>query len=215
MKHAAIALVVFAATFAAFAQSPPPETPPPTQPAQPTQPTPAPVPPPPPPPPPVPPEPAAPPAAPKPQRLFIGGGVGLSFGTVDLVEISPILTYRVLPRLDLGTGVFYRYRSDDRYEPSFEANDYGASVFAQVWTVRNLFLQAEYSYENYEYPLTEGGTERTGYNSFLAGVGFSQSMGRGAGMYASVLYNFNYDENDLLNPYSSPWVYRVGFGVGF
>jgi hypothetical protein len=31
----------------------------------------------------------------------------------------------------------------------------------------------------------------------------------------SALYNFSYKADDLTYPYSSPWVYSAGVGVGF
>jgi hypothetical protein len=199
MKRVALTLVLLVAPYAAFAQTAQPESPQPSPPA----------------PPPAPTETVTPKPGPDPQRLFIGGGFALSFGTVYVVEIFPIVTYRVIPRLDLGGGIFYRYRDDGRYDPSFTANDYGASLFARFRAFGPMFLQAQYSYENYEYPLLLGGTERSGFNSVLGGVGYSQSLGGRAGIYAVVLYNFNYDSGDPRNPYSSPWEYQIGFGVGF
>lgn len=167
------------------------------------------------------PQPAPQAALPPPQRpawkdkLFVGGGIGASFGTVDYIEIAPIVGYRVIPKLALGGGVSYTYRHDDRYTPSFTANDYGANVFMQFYAYGPLFLQAEYDYQNYQYLNYDGTKSRSNYDSFLAGVGFNQSFKGRAGIYASVLYNLSYDANDPTNPYSSPWVYRIGASVGF
>lgn len=203
-KLAPLALIVFLA-LPAVAQTP---GQPPDQPGQPA---------------PTPPQPQpAPQAAPPPpqrpawkDKLFVGGAIGASFGTVDYIEIAPIVGYRVIPKLVLGGGVSYTYRNDDRYTPSFTANDYGASVFTQFYPYGPLFLQAEYNYQNYEYLDFDGTKSRSDYNSFLAGVGFNRSFKGGAGIYASILYNFSYDANDPFNPYSSPWVYRIGAGFAF
>src|SRR5262245_52570965 len=93
---------------AAAEQDPTPPPPGPTEPPQPS-------------PPPTTPPPTTPPPAPKSDwrsHLFVGGGIGLSFGTIDYVEIAPIVGYRFHPRVSAGLGLLWRYRDDSRYSPS-------------------------------------------------------------------------------------------------
>ena len=61
-----------------------------------------------------------------------------------------------------------------------------------------------------------GETERYSFDSFMAGGGFFQPMGRNAGLFAMALYNFSYKSN-YTSPqaYNSPWVIRVGITAGF
>ena len=153
--------------------------------------------------------------APKPSKWFFGGGIGASFGDVEYIEIAPMVGYRVHPRFTTGVGAFWRYRDDGRYSPSITTNDYGGSVFAQAYVTKPIFVQAEYEYTNYEYPTTDGGTNRDSYSAFLLGVGFFKPLGGNVGFYASALYNLSYDANDLSSPYDNPWVYRLGVSVGF
>ncbi len=170
------------------------------------------------PPPPAPaPEPAAIESAPSPpvSRWFFGGGIGASFGEVDYFEIAPMIGYRVHPRVWTGLGLFWRSASDDRYSPSVDTTDYGGSVFVQALVARPVFLQAEYEYADYEYPLVGGGTLRDPSSSFLVGAGVLQPLGGNVGLYVSALYDLSYDENDLSGPYDNPWVYRAGVSVGF
>jgi hypothetical protein len=148
-------------------------------------------------------------------RWFYGGYIGASFGDVEYVEIAPMVGYRVHPRFTTGVGAFWRYRDDGRYSPSITTNDYGGSVFAQAYVTKPIFVQAEYEYTNYEYPTTDGGTNRDSYSAFLLGVGFFKPLGGNVGFYASALYNLSYDSNDLSSPYNDPWVYRLGVSVGF
>ena len=222
-----VGLLISAAILAhpVLAQTPPPEQPPPATDAQ--QPTPSPEPPPPeptptptpPPPPPPAPPPAPPPTPPPPpasdwkSRLFFGGGVGASFGDVDYVEVSPLVGFRVTNRLSTGVGVFYRWKNDDRFNSSVDTQDWGASLFGRLVLFRGIFAHAEYEYVDYEY-LTVTGTGSDTDTNVLGGLGFSRGAGR-AGFYALALYNFSYDEDDLLEPYDSPWIYRVGVSVGF
>ena len=202
MKLLPAVLMALSLAGAAFGQS---TTPPPPPPADATAPPPATEPPPPPPPPPV-------------SRLFYGGGVGLSFGDVDYIEIAPMIGFKLTPRTHLGVSLLYRYRDDDRYDPSLTTSDYGGSVFARYFPLGGLFIQGEYEWVNYEYVSFDGLSyrhDRQGDSNVLAGGGFSQSMGNHASFFISALYNLNYDGDDPFEPYDSPWVVRVGVGFGF
>ncbi len=173
--------------------------------------------------PPTPPPPPVPVAAPEPlpprpplrDRFFFGGGVGLAFGDVDWVEVSPLVGFRVTPRLDAGLSLMYRWRSDDRYEPSLDTSDYGGTLFGRFRIVPNVFLEADWESINWEYVNSDLSTDRETTTSILAGGGYYQPLGGRAGLSVSVLYNFSYDEDDPFEPYGSPYVFRVGFGVGF
>jgi hypothetical protein len=81
-----------------------------------------------------------------------------------------------------------------------------------------LFLHAEYEYLNYAYPISQTESMRKGFNSFLAGGGFFQPIGRRAGLYVAALYNFSYKDPATTNdfyPYNSPLVLRAGITAGF
>src|SRR5262249_12355255 len=144
-----------------------------------------------------------------------GGGIGLSFGDVDYVELAPLIGYRFLPKLDGGVQLVYQYQHDSRYAETFTLNNYGANVFTRYFVVPSIFLQAEYQYLNYEYALPSFDTTRSTYNSLLAGGGFSQPMGRQAGFYVSALYNFSYNSTDPHSPYTDPWIIQAGVTAGF
>jgi len=212
-----LAWVVSAAlVLPAVAQTPPPTpTPDPNQPAPTPAPTaPAPQPTPPPPPPPPPPAPTAPTRPAWKDKIFFGGGVGASFGVVDYVELAPMVGYRLTPRVTTGVGLFYRWKNDDRYGVSIDTSDWGGSLFGELKLFRAFFAHAEYEYVNYEYATLAGNTDSASDNNLLAGLGINRARGR-SGAYALVLYNFSYDDNNPTEAYDSPWVYRVGFSMGF
>jgi len=174
-------------------------------------------------PPPTPPPPApgtVPAAAPAPppawkDNVYFGGGVGLAFGDIDYVEIAPLVGYKIHPRVSTGLGVFYRWRNDDRYEPSLETSDYGGNVFARFAVTKPLFAHVEWEYLDYEYLASTGATFRDSESNVLVGAGFVQPMGGSGAVSAAVLYNLSYDDNDPYRAYDSPWVYRIGFTFGF
>jgi len=159
--------------------------------------------------------PAKPATPPKPKRLFVGGGIGLGFGDVTYIEVSPLLGYKVAPRVTIGGSLLYRYTSDDRYDDSYTASDYGASGFVRGDVLEGFFLQGEYEYLNYEFPLAGGDTDREGFSSILVGPGYSSPIGGNGTVYFAALYNLSYDSNDLYSPYDDAWVIRVGVGFAF
>jgi hypothetical protein len=196
----AILFLAILAPIAALAQEqPPPSTTPPTGTVQ---------------QPPSPPPPAPPPKQGIQDRMFFGGGVGFGFGDVDWVSISPVVGFKVTPKLSTGVGLTYRHNSDNRYSTSLTTNDYGGDVFAQYTLFKNIFAMAEYEYMNYEYYNAVGDKISDSFDSVLAGGGIFKPMGGHASMVLSVLYNFSYSSNDP-SPYGSPWVYTAGVAVGF
>lgn len=148
-------------------------------------------------------------------RVFVGGGLGLSFSNYySFFSVSPLIGYKLTPKLATGLQLQYRYTSYKEYTPKIATNDYGISPFVRYNVYNPFFIHAEYEYLNYELPVSVGETVRKGYNSFLAGGGLFQPVGRRAGFYLLALYNFSY-RNDGLSPYSSPLILRAGVTAGF
>ena len=64
-------------------------------------------------------------------KIFFGGNLGLFFGTVTDIEISPLVGYKIYKGLSAGGGFTYIYYRE-RYADNavFETNQYGWRVFA-------------------------------------------------------------------------------------
>jgi hypothetical protein len=146
-------------------------------------------------------------------KLYFGGGFGLSLGTVDYVEISPLAGYRITPAATVGASLLYRYRNDDRYDEGITTNDYGGAVFGDYRVLPPIFLHAELEYLSYEYVDFDASTDRDDYTSVYVGGGVSWPAGRSTSLFVLGLYNLSYSDGDP-GPYSSPWVVRVGVGFG-
>jgi hypothetical protein len=150
------------------------------------------------------------------ERIVTGGGLGLGFGAVqDFVSVSPVIGYSITKKLIAGTGLTYRYTSYKVFKPSVKLTDYGVSPFARFMVYKSLFVQTEYEFLNYEFP--QGGSEtfRRSFDSFLAGGGIIQPVGKNLSFYAMALYNFSYQSNPTgYTPYNSPWVIRAGINIG-
>jgi hypothetical protein len=151
------------------------------------------------------------------ERIVTGGGFGLSFGSnQDFISVSPLIGYRLTAKLIAGTQLTYRYTNYKYYRPSIKLNDYGVSPLLQFYVYKNIFIQTEYEYLNYEFPVTPTETTRKNFSSFLAGGGFIQPLGDNVGFYITALYNFSYKtpQPGEYTPYDSPLVIRAGINIG-
>ena len=151
------------------------------------------------------------------ERIVTGGGFGLSFGSKqDYFSVSPAIGYQLTKRLMMGTSVTYRYTNWKVYGESIKLNDYGVNPFARFNLYQNLFLQAEYEYLDYEFPVTLDETMRKTFDSFMAGGGYTQPIGDRASLYVMALYNFSYTtpKPGEYSVYQSPLVIRAGVNIG-
>jgi hypothetical protein len=158
-------------------------------------------------------------------KVFFGGGIGAGFGTYTFISVSPIIGYRLTPRLSPGIRLMYQYTTFkyydfiDQKEETYSGNDFGIGGFVTYSLFGPVFLQAEYEHLSYDGLDYSGNQERASFDSFMAGGGISQPMGRKAAFFLAVLYNFSYENfnntNAYRSPYNSPWVVRLGVTGGF
>jgi hypothetical protein len=157
------------------------------------------------------------------ERLFFGGNLGLMFGTITDLQISPVVGYWLLPRLAVAIGPTYRYfRSTDYYNLVNKTSIYGAKSYAQFVLIQDMssfipmgahtgvFLHIEDELLSlkanfWKAPLNPRG--RFYVNTVLLGGGISQQIGKRSSMDFMVLWPLN--ESDY-NIYNKPEI-RVSF----
>lgn len=141
-------------------------------------------------------------------KVFIGGNLGLQFGTVTFADVSPLVGYRFTDKISAGIGATYQYyHYKDKYY-DFETDVYGGRVFARYNFTDYLFGHAEYEYLNLE--TFDFKRRRVDVASLMAGAGYIQKISDRSGIVAMVLYNFT---ESVYTPYQNP-IFRVGFVVG-
>lgn len=160
-------------------------------------------------------------------RIFYGGNFGLQFGDITLVDVSPMVGYRLTDKIAAGVSFSYKYYHYKNffynpYSYSFAdmtSNIYGASIFGRYYFVENLFAQAEYEYliysfDNYRLNSTGGSfdktTETVDVPGFFLGGGYRQPIG--GKVYFSIMILYNVMESQY-SPYSNP-IIRAGVSVG-
>ncbi len=143
-------------------------------------------------------------------RWFAGGNLGLQFGDITLIDISPSVGYMLTNRMALGLGATYKFYSmKSLYNPKtrYKSNIWGGSCFARYYVFPQVFAHAEYEYLMYR-------SESLGnidFQSIFLGGGYRQYFSERGAFEILLLYNLNETEN---SPYSNP-VIRFGVIFGF
>lgn len=158
------------------------------------------------------------PDAPRPwkDRIWFGGGLGLSFGSITNIAIEPMVGYKITRngKLSAGIGISYQYFRDNRYTPSFETSVYGGRLFSRYRIIEQLFAHVEYNQLSFEvYDYYQARLYRRWVPFLLVGGGYSARLGGGTYLTAMVLFDVI---QDAYSPYSSgePWI-SAGVGFGF
>jgi len=141
------------------------------------------------------------------EKVFFGGNVGAQFGNVTVVNVSPLVGYKITERIATGVGVTYIYYNYKAF--NFSSSVYGGSLFGRFYLMENIFLHGEYellNIDSYDFP-----GKRTYIENIYVGGGYRQMIGARSYMTIMALWNIN---ESKYSPYGNP-IIRMGFNVGF
>ncbi|MBP6312833.1 MAG: hypothetical protein WAR83_08780 [Flavobacteriales bacterium] len=149
-------------------------------------------------------------------RLWFGGGVGLSFGTTTSIQLDPLIGYKVdlKGKFTTGLGFSYWYFQDNRFNPPIQFTGYGYRPFVRYRVIPQAYLHAEFlhmnidPYNNYIEP-----GKRIWVPHLLVGAGVSQSLGGRSSIYFQALFELLQDPNSIY--FGRGPVFGGGVGVGF
>lgn len=142
-------------------------------------------------------------------RMYFGGNFGMQFGTVTLLDISPLAGVMITPRFSSGLGITYQYFNDRRFVGG-ETTSYGGRIFSRYNVLPNVFAHAEFESINFDnYNIVSDQFERIWSNALFLGGGYFAPFGQNGGANFTFLYNVLHD--NLRSPYGEPYVIRVGF----
>ncbi len=157
-------------------------------------------------------------------KFFTGGNLGLQIGTVTLIDVSPIIGYRLTEDIDIGVGLTYKYYNNKNYLQYFnnyygvESNIYGGSLFARYHITEAIFAHVEvedleYSFNDYIiYPTSLVTQKKTvEVPGIFVGIGYRQKLGENSYLTIMLLYNLN---ETHYSPYTNPLL-KVGYTIGF
>lgn len=147
------------------------------------------------------------------ERLFFGGNLGLNFGSLTYIQVSPLIGYRITEKLGAGLGPSYSYFSDNRDKNyKYSTNTYGGRLFGQYRIHESIMLYSEFEVINIEIPdPLSTRLVRENVSSLFVGGGYIQRMGRSSAISLSLLYNVLEGNYPI---YENP-LFRTGFMFGF
>ena len=152
--------------------------------------------------------------APFKDRLFLSPDLGLQFGTVTFINISPKIGYMLTDKLGAGVGVTYIYVNDKTYRSlgyTYESNIYGGSIFGQYQLFEAVQLYSEYQVLNMDaFDPISFEISRKNVPAWLVGGGYTTSIGANSSVGLMLLWDVIEDRNSF---YSNP-IIRIGFNFG-
>lgn len=141
------------------------------------------------------------------ERIYVGGDLGLNFGTTTVINIAPIVGYRLNKQWSAGLGakyIYFRYR-DPFSGWQYSNSMYGGSVFSRYLIGQNFLLHGEFETINTEvYEPFVGGISREWVNMAFVGAGYRQGMGN---TYFQLMALY-----DIINDRNSPYAGQYIFG---
>ncbi len=141
------------------------------------------------------------------ERATIGGGLGLSFGTLTVLEIAPNFGYYLTDNVLVGVGGRYSYYKDN--VDNFSTSIYGGRVFGEYLFGKLPFLaHVETELINLEWTQDV----RKNIVNVYVGGGIKQRIGGRSYLYILGLWNLNETkESFILQP--NP-IIRGGIAIG-
>ena len=157
-------------------------------------------------------------------RLFVGGGLGLSFGSFTNINVSPMIGYRFSSLFAAGVNVNFQYGSERyRYDDgdTYLRNQYtllGGGIFGRVYPLDIIFIQANPEYNHISLKATDyrpdpkqTTKDKYGVPSLLLGVGYNQAIGANSAFTIMVSYDVLQDDRSLY--YNRP-IFSAGVNLG-
>lgn len=148
------------------------------------------------------------------QRLRFGGGIGLNFGDITYINISPRVSYLATERLTIGTGGSYMFYKNKYY--NYQNSIFGASVYSGFAIIKNIgnifpgdresgsvlaYAEAKALNLDPDMDFTKSRDERFWLMQPMAGVGFK--IPAGIDSYALILFLYNFNEQ-IYSPAQNP-----------
>jgi hypothetical protein len=159
------------------------------------------------------------------ERIIFGGGLGLQFGTLTFIDISPVIGYKLTPKLEAGIGLtykYYRYKdfyydqtSNQRFD--LKSHMFGGSLYSRYHILENIFTHVEFERLRYNFDdiYNVGGQiirnpTHVYINSLFVGGGLRQRISQNSYFFILALWNLTEQE---YTPYNNP-VLRMGVLLG-
>jgi hypothetical protein len=140
------------------------------------------------------------------ENLFYGGGLGLAFGNVTVINVNPQVGVKLLPWLGAGVGLDYNFVGSS----GRNVQTVGPSGFVRLRPLDFLIAQAEVT-QVFVRERFNAGELNYNFPMALVGIGYQDGNRTGGGFFIMVM-------TDLIDDPRSPFpglTFRTGFSIGF
>jgi hypothetical protein len=162
-------------------------------------------------------------------RLVYGGNLMLEIGNPTYIDLSPLVGYRITPKLQAGVGGTYVYDREviPQYDAfgnylgsvAFSTSLYGGRFYAEYDILHDALRPSDRLFGHFEYEVLNVPrydnygqlSGRSWMESPYIGAGYRSPLGRRGFINLTVLYNMDYARFATINPYGTPWAIRIGF----
>lgn len=150
-------------------------------------------------------------------KFYVGGNLGLQFGTITLIDVSPWISYRIIPQFSVGVGGTYKYYRYNLLNTKIQRSYYGGRGFLRYYPssesieiLNQIFLHAEYEILEMHFDANDNDVPNQQVESLFGGVGYQIPFGKHVNGEIYLLYDF---KQSGYSPYKNPMM-RVGVSVG-
>lgn len=146
------------------------------------------------------------------KRIKLGGNFQVNRQQPASIDAALQLSYLINQNARIGTGFSYRIATQKRITNlDFDDQVFTTRAFFDYTVFKTIYAEALYESSSLEVidrnDISQG---KQWVQSGMVGIGNRLSVAKKIEMNVTTLYNFLHDER---SPYSSPWIFRVGFGL--
>lgn len=138
------------------------------------------------------------------EKFFLGGNMGLQFGTYTYIEVAPLAGIHLKPNLDWAAGLMYTYLNNSITD--YSSQMYGFNTYFQYTVFQPIVFHTQAEIINSDFFDTQGYIRRDWFDAVLVGGGLKQKIGVNSYSFLLILWNLNTSYN---SPYQNP-VIKVG-----
>jgi hypothetical protein len=143
-------------------------------------------------------------------KIYTGGNFGLAINSnYTSLIFEPLIGYKLIDKIYIGGKFTYRHSRYYNFETQ-KFNDYGGSVFTQIYPMPFIFFHFEPAFMNYQ--LNADNSEREMIPFIWLGGGFRKQTGKNSWVTAKVLFDV-YSHPDSPYYKGQP-LFSVGVGFG-
>lgn len=152
-----------------------------------------------------------------PGKLFVGGNLGLIFGTnYTNVDISPLIGYHVTDWFAAGVNFNFDLVSEKGYTDASQSyTTLGGGIFMRFYPVSQFYAQIQPEYNRYSIQVKSGssiiGQETHNVASLLMGGGYVQQISPKVSLTFGIFYDVL---QNIYSPYFRQPVFQGGINLG-